>query len=191
MHQKLVNLGEQLDYNIDTEQVDLCRCLFKLHFQLLLLLECFVKLVRLILQSAQKNPDLKDISKEVLDKRNELLKVTHSRIAISTPIEGIYVYFIAHLSSFYLNFIEHNWSLLEPGIKCQECWKHLVKLWNQTQIVFQLDLMKARYFFFLQNLGKDVRFALFSFSLSNFSSKILLSPLFSTGKLFNLIWGLM
>eukprot|EP00095_Tigriopus_kingsejongensis_P010905 maker-scaffold348_size200312-snap-gene-1.16 protein:Tk10905 transcript:maker-scaffold348_size200312-snap-gene-1.16-mRNA-1 annotation:"AT27402p" len=88
MHQKLVNLGEQLDYNIDTEQVDLCRCLFKLHFQLLLLLESFVKLVRLILQGATLSPELKNISSDVLEKRNELLKVVPSRVVVSTPIEG-------------------------------------------------------------------------------------------------------
>ena len=39
-HQKLVALGEQMtDYNMDNEPLDLIRCLYKLHFQLLLLLE--------------------------------------------------------------------------------------------------------------------------------------------------------
>ena len=48
MHQKLVNLGDMVeDYpNIDSEQVDMCRCLYKLHFQLILLLDCYGKLLR-------------------------------------------------------------------------------------------------------------------------------------------------
>ena len=55
MHQKLVNLGEQLDYNVDTEQVDLCRCMYKLFFQLLLLLECYVKLLRMVGQKVTES----------------------------------------------------------------------------------------------------------------------------------------
>ena len=50
-HEKLLALGERLnEYNVDTEHVDLCRCLVKLHFQLLILLESFEKLLRLISQ---------------------------------------------------------------------------------------------------------------------------------------------
>ena len=48
-HEKLESLGEQLnEYNIDHEQVDLCKCIYKLHFQLVLMLESFAKLLRLI-----------------------------------------------------------------------------------------------------------------------------------------------
>ena len=53
-HQKLVSLGEQMtDYNMDNEPLDLVKCLYKLHFQLLLLLESFSKLLRLISISNQ------------------------------------------------------------------------------------------------------------------------------------------
>ena len=51
------------DYNMDNEPLDLVKCLYKLHFQLLLLLESFAKLLRLISQS---NQDL------VTDKSREL-----------------------------------------------------------------------------------------------------------------------
>ena len=51
------------DYNMDNEPLDLVKCLYKLHFQLLLLLESFTKLLRLISQS---NQDL------VTDKSREL-----------------------------------------------------------------------------------------------------------------------
>ena len=81
-HQKLVNLGEQLlesDYNIDTEQVDLCRCLYKLHFQLLILLESFAKLLRLIKQSSAKIVEdgevLSDRSEEIKEIADNLLRV--------------------------------------------------------------------------------------------------------------------
>jgi len=47
----LVSLGEQMgNCNIDNEQVDLCRCLYKLHFQLMLILDSFTKLLRLVVQ---------------------------------------------------------------------------------------------------------------------------------------------
>ena len=50
-HQKLVSLGEQMGHcNIDNEQMDLCRCLYKLHFQLMLILDSFAKLLRLVAQ---------------------------------------------------------------------------------------------------------------------------------------------
>lgn len=82
MHQKLANLGDQLeDYpNIDTEQVDLCRCLYKLHFQLLILLECFGKLLRLVDQHAKRSQNeadggVVDKSAEIAEIRHELLRV--------------------------------------------------------------------------------------------------------------------
>ena len=72
-HQKLVNLGENLEhYNIDTEQVDLCRCLYKLHFQLLLLLESFVKLLKVVMSYGQKE-GADDISLRLREIRSELL----------------------------------------------------------------------------------------------------------------------
>lgn len=72
-HQKLVSLGEQMtDYNMDNEPLDLVKCLYKLHFQLLLLLESFGKLLRLISQS---NQDLAtDKSRELALIQTELRK---------------------------------------------------------------------------------------------------------------------
>ena len=75
-HQKLVSLGEHIgDYptGMDIDQVDLCRYLYKLHFQLLMFLESFSKLLRLISQS---HSDLtSDKSTEVALIQNELRKV--------------------------------------------------------------------------------------------------------------------
>ena len=72
-HQKLVSLGEQMsDYNMDNEPLDLVKCLYKLHFQLLLLLESFGKLLRLI---SQGNQDLAtDKSRELALIQAELRK---------------------------------------------------------------------------------------------------------------------
>ena len=75
-HQKLVSLGEHIgDYptGMDIDQVDLCRYLYKLHFQLLMFLESFSKLLRLISQS---HSDLtSDKSLEVALIQNELRKI--------------------------------------------------------------------------------------------------------------------
>ncbi len=82
-HEKLVSLGEELGhYNVDTEQVDLCRCLYKQHFQLLLLLESFSKLLRFVKQSVMASataaggggPEVADKSVELAEIRRELLK---------------------------------------------------------------------------------------------------------------------
>ena len=75
-HQKLVSLGEHIgDYptGMDIDQVDLCRYLYKLHFQLLMFLESFSKLLRLISQS---HSDLtSDKSIEIALIQSELKKV--------------------------------------------------------------------------------------------------------------------
>ena len=50
-HAKLVSLGESMDrdmVNMETDQVELCRFLYKLHFQQLLLLESYTKLLQLL-----------------------------------------------------------------------------------------------------------------------------------------------
>merc|ERR1712223_309753 len=72
-HQKLVSLGEQMsEYNMDNEPLDLVKCLYKLHFQSLLLLESFAKMLRLISQS---NQDLAtDKSRELALIQTELKK---------------------------------------------------------------------------------------------------------------------
>ncbi len=85
MHQKLVTLGDDHleDYpNLDSEQVDLCRCLYKLHFQLLLLLECFGKLLRLLEQNAKKNSEVADKSAEITEIRNELMRVAEEEVTV-------------------------------------------------------------------------------------------------------------
>ena len=83
-HQKLVSLGEQMtDYNMDNEPLDLVKCLYKLHFQLLLLLESFSKLLRLISMS---NQDLAtDKSRELALIQVELRKAIKEMPAKRTP----------------------------------------------------------------------------------------------------------
>ena len=76
-HQKLVSLGEHMvgEYptGMDNDQLELCRYLYKLHFQLLMFLESFSKLLRLVSQS---HTDLtSDKSTEVSLIQNELRKV--------------------------------------------------------------------------------------------------------------------
>ena len=96
-HQKLANLGEPLeDYpNIDTEQVDLCRCLYKLHFQLLLLLESYSKLLRLVNKHAEAaeeddsaHAQLMDRSKEIAEIMAELMKVNPGELLMRTSSIG-------------------------------------------------------------------------------------------------------
>ena len=83
-HQKLVSLGEQMtDYNMDNEPLDLVKCLYKLHFQLLLLLESFSKLLRLISMS---NQDLAtDKSRELALIQVELRKAIKEMPKHRTP----------------------------------------------------------------------------------------------------------
>ena len=75
-HQKLVSLGENIsEYptGMEIDQVDLCRYLYKLHFQLLMFLESFSKLLRLISQS---HSDItSDKSTEIALIQSELKKV--------------------------------------------------------------------------------------------------------------------
>ncbi len=75
-HEKLVSLGEDLaHYNVDTEQVDLCRCLYKQHFQLLLLLESFAKMLRFVRMSVtESEPEVKDMSADLANIRMQMLK---------------------------------------------------------------------------------------------------------------------
>ena len=76
-HQKLVSLGEQMDYNMINEPLDLVKWIYKLHFQLLLLLESFGKLLRII---AQSNQDLAtDKSRELALIQAELRKALKAR----------------------------------------------------------------------------------------------------------------
>jgi len=73
-HAKLVSLGESIDscVNMDGDQVELCRFLYKLHFQQLLLLESYTKLLQLLSGAAGSSAVL-DLSDQVADVRSSLL----------------------------------------------------------------------------------------------------------------------
>ena len=73
-HVKLVSLGESIDtcVNLDTDQVELCRFLYKLHFQQLLLLESYTKLLQL-LSGAAGSSGVVDLSDQVAAVRANLL----------------------------------------------------------------------------------------------------------------------
>jgi len=73
-HAKLVSLGESIDscVNMDGDQVELCRFLYKLHFQQLLLLESYTKLLQLLSGAAGSSAVL-DLSDQVAAVRSSLL----------------------------------------------------------------------------------------------------------------------
>ena len=74
-HAKLVSLGESMDrdmVNMETDQVELCRFLYKLHFQQLLLLESYTKLLQL-LSGAAGSSGVADLSSGVASVRSNLL----------------------------------------------------------------------------------------------------------------------
>merc|ERR1712013_772755 len=73
-HAKLLSLGESLDSctNMESDQVELCRFLYKLHFQQLLLLESYTKLLQL-LSGAASSSGVTDMSEKVAGVRSNLL----------------------------------------------------------------------------------------------------------------------
>merc|ERR1719397_1347205 len=73
-HAKLLSLGESLDggANLEGDQVELCRFLYKLHFQQLLLLESYTKLLQL-LSGAAGTSGVADLSSRVAGARAALL----------------------------------------------------------------------------------------------------------------------
>merc|ERR1719334_688889 len=75
-HVKLVSLGEgeslETCVNMETDQVELCRFLYKLHFQQLLLLESYTKLLQL-LSGAAGSSGVVDMSDQVANVRSNLL----------------------------------------------------------------------------------------------------------------------
>merc|ERR1712121_625070 len=74
-HAKLLSLGESLDStanNMESDQVELCRFLYKLHFQQLLLLESYTKLLQL-LSGAAGSSGVVDMSDQVANVRSNLL----------------------------------------------------------------------------------------------------------------------
>jgi len=73
-HAKLLSLGESLDSctSMESDQVELCRFLYKLHFQQLLLLESYTKLLQL-LSGAASSSGVTDLSEKVAGVRSDLL----------------------------------------------------------------------------------------------------------------------
>ena len=73
-HVKLVSLGENVEscVNMEGDQVELCRYLYKLHFQQLLLLESYTKLLQL-LSGAASSSGVVELSSEVAAVRSNLL----------------------------------------------------------------------------------------------------------------------
>ena len=73
-HVKLLSMGDSVDSgtNLEADQVELCRFLYKLHFQQLLLLESYTKLLQL-LSGAASSSGVVDLSSEVAAVRSSLL----------------------------------------------------------------------------------------------------------------------
>merc|ERR1712012_1471617 len=73
-HVKLLSMGDSVDSstNLEADQVELCRLLYKLHFQQLLLLESYTKLLQL-LSGAASSSGVVDLSSEVASVRQSLL----------------------------------------------------------------------------------------------------------------------
>jgi hypothetical protein len=73
-HVKLLSIGDSVDSgtNLEADQVELCRFLYKLHFQQLLLLESYTKLLQL-LSGAASSSGVVDLSSEVAAVRSSLL----------------------------------------------------------------------------------------------------------------------
>ncbi|KAK7083342.1 hypothetical protein SK128_027880, partial [Halocaridina rubra] len=80
---KLQNLGESLpELCADEQHIDLCRCLYKLHFQLSLLFDTYVKLIVALLHAA-RSAQASDYSLEVSTLQGKL--VTAMEQLDSTP----------------------------------------------------------------------------------------------------------
>ena len=73
-HVKLLSMGDSVESgsNLEADQVELCRFLYKLHFQQLLLLESYTKLLQL-LSGAASSSGVVDLSIEVAAVRSSLL----------------------------------------------------------------------------------------------------------------------
>ena len=73
-HVKLLSMGDSVESgtNLEADQVELCRFLYKLHFQQLLLLESYTKLLQL-LSGAASSSGVVDLSSEVAAVRSSLL----------------------------------------------------------------------------------------------------------------------
>lgn len=71
---KLEQLGEPIsEGTVEEHRVDLCRCLYKLHFQLLLLLESYVKLLSMLSGGVQQM-NIVDMSQDITSVKNEVLR---------------------------------------------------------------------------------------------------------------------
>merc|ERR1712012_1463599 len=73
-HVKLLSMGDSVDSstNLEADQVELCRFLYKLHFQQLLLLESYTKLLQL-LSGAAGSSGVVDLSEQVAAVRANLI----------------------------------------------------------------------------------------------------------------------
>ncbi|XP_064619246.1 protein furry-like isoform X4 [Lineus longissimus] len=65
---------EDVEKNIVKEKIELCKCLYKLHFQLLLLFESYYKLVG-VLEPAAKEEQVSNVSEDVLQLKQDIIKV--------------------------------------------------------------------------------------------------------------------
>ncbi|GFQ78118.1 protein furry [Trichonephila clavata] len=71
---KLEQLGEPIpEGTVDEHRIDLCKCLYKLHFQLLLLLESYVKLLSLLTARVQEI-HIVDLSQDITSVKNEVIR---------------------------------------------------------------------------------------------------------------------
>ncbi|GIX72828.1 protein furry homolog [Caerostris extrusa] len=71
---KLEQLGEPMsEGTVEEHRIDLCRCLYKLHFQLLLLLESYVKLLSLLTVRVQQM-HIVDLSQDITSVKNEVIR---------------------------------------------------------------------------------------------------------------------
>ncbi|XP_067137576.1 protein furry [Centruroides vittatus] len=88
---KLEALGEPVaEETVEEQRVDLCRCLYKLHFQLLLLLESYTKLLS-FLNAISSHSQVFDLSHEVTAIKLELIKAVEEtesdRLSPSSQLE--------------------------------------------------------------------------------------------------------
>ncbi|XP_054710198.1 protein furry-like [Uloborus diversus] len=71
---KLEQLGETIpEGTIEEHRIDLCRCLYKLHFQLLLLLESYAKLLQHLSAGVQQ-AHIVDLSQDITSVKNEVVR---------------------------------------------------------------------------------------------------------------------
>ncbi|KAG1696979.1 Protein furry -like [Nymphon striatum] len=69
---RLLNVGERISqYKIEEQRVELCKCLYKIHFQIILLFESFSKLIMTVSMATSQN-EIQDLWNEVVILREEI-----------------------------------------------------------------------------------------------------------------------